>query len=182
MLKKGNLLKVIIAFSIFIFMGIAFSIFIPETKENASVSGIQLRSQIWNGNIIIKDNTYFAPFLTLIIKPGTKILFEKKPDIPNTNWTKYADDFIKKHNDPTGKEGYNKSHFKLFGKIIAIGTKENPVIFTSSQKQPEYADWDQLILINGSKFDYVEVSYSHNGVNIDGENVVVKNSKIYNSL
>lgn len=164
--------------------------FFPQSVSNVNVSGLHLRSENWSGTITISGDTSFVPWVTLRIAPGTKVLFDKNPDIPNTPWTKFADAYIKEHNDPTGREGYNKSHFDLTAKIIAIGTKEKPVIFTSSQVKPEYADWDQLVLFGGSILDYVEVSYAHNGVYIgtdgalfDGGKVVkITNSSIHDSL
>ncbi len=158
-----------------------FSLY-PKTILNKEVSGVQFNSQIWANKIIISEDVLFLPWTTLTIKPGTKILFNKKQDIENTKWTKYADDFIIKHNDPTGKEGYQKSHFDIYAKINAIGTKENPIIFTSNQEDQEYADWDQLVLASNSHLEYVEISYTHNGLNLDGNNIIIKNSKIHDSL
>lgn len=149
---------------------------------DASISGIQLRSQVWEGTIRIVEDTYFAPWATLRIKPGTKVLFEKRHDVEGTEWTKYADEFIRKHGDPTGREGYGKTHYTLSGKISALGTKDSPIIFTSAQAKPEYADWDQLVLLGGSRLEYVELAYAHNGANIDGDGVVIRNSKLHDSL
>ena len=178
------MVRKIIFYSVIIIVVVSAIIFLLPTQviNNASLSGIQIRSQLWNGTILIKGSVYFRLWATLTISPGTKVIFEKSKDIEGTDWTKYADEFIKKHNDPTGKKGYEQSHYSLFGKIIAQGTKEKPILFTSAQLQPEYADWDQLILLEGSKLDYVELSYAHNGVNIDGKNVTITNSKIHDSL
>lgn len=150
--------------------------------SDRSMEGLQLRSQVWSGTITLKEDVHIMPWATLTIKPGTKILFKKKKEMEGTDWTQYADTFIKDHNDPTGKEGYNQAHYELWGKINAIGTKEAPIIFTSAQENKEYADWDQLILLKGSRLEYVDVSYAHNGVNVDGGYSIVKNSKIHDSL
>lgn len=163
---------------------------ISRSVKDAHVSGFHLQPEHWSGTITIVEHTFFAPWVTLTIESGTKILFDKKPNILGMNWTQFADSFIKDHNDPTGHVGYNQSHFDLTAKIIAIGTKDKPIIFTSVQAKPEYADWDQLVLFGGSLFDYVEVSYAHNGVNINtegvpfdmGKGVTIKNSKIHDSL
>ncbi len=110
------------------------------------------------------------------------VRFDKKPDIPNTGWTKWADAYIKDHNDPTGRKGYSQSHFDLTGKVIAVGTKAQPIAFTSAQSEPEYADWDQLILFGGSRLEYVDLAYARNGANIAGKNTSIRYSKIHNSL
>ncbi len=165
----------LIGFTIFYFL-------YPTKIADTSRSGLELRSQIWSGVIHITSDIIFPPWTTLTILPGTKILFEKNPDIPDTPWTKYADDFITKHNDPTGRVGYNQSHFDIYAKIIARGTAEAPIIFTSAQVKPEYADWDQLVLRGGSVLDHVDVSYAHNGINVDGDNATITNSRSRDSL
>lgn len=157
-------------------------IFTPAELNNTTTSGFKIRSQTWRGTITIKGDVYYAPWAQLTIEPGTKILFDKENDIEGTEWTKWADAYIKDHDDPTGRKGYKKSHFALYGKIIAIGTEINLITFASAQTKPDYADWDQLILREGSVLDYVEVAYAHNGVNVEGKNVQIKNSIIHDSL
>lgn len=157
-------------------------IFTPAELNNTTTSGFKIRSQTWRGTITIKGDVYYAPWAQLTVEPGTKILFDKENNIEGTDWTKWADAYIKDHDDPTGRKGYKKSHFALYGKIIAVGTKTELVTFTSAQTKPEYADWDQLILSEGSILDYVEVAYAHNGVNVNGKNVQIRNSIIHDSL
>ncbi len=156
--------------------------FSEKNLMNESVLGHSYSSQTWSGTITIKGDVSFAPGTTLTLLPGTMVLFEKDPNVPETDWTERADKFIKDHNDSTGREGYSTSHFSISAKIIAIGTKEQPIIFTSAQTNKEYADWDQIILFSESVLDNVEVSYAHNGVNIEEKNVIVRNSKIHDSL
>ena len=176
-----------ISVAVFIFAALAF---FPQSVSNVNVSGLHLRSQNWSGTITITGDTLFVPWVTLRIEPGTKILFDKNPDILNTPWAKFADAYITENNDPTGREGYNQSHFDLAAKIVAIGTKGQPIVFTSSQIKPEYADWDQLVLFGGSILDNVEVSYAHNGVYAGtdgapfdwGKVVKITNSSLHDSL
>ncbi len=157
--------------------------FLPEqTVVNGSVSGIQVRSQRWSGTIRITGDVQIVPWKVLTIEPGTTIAFDKRPDIPDTKWTLHADEYIKSHDDPTGRSGYKKSHYSLVAKFTAIGTLDEPIVFTSSQSEPDYADWDELIAFSESIFDRVEVAYAHNGINANGKNVTVTNSRIHDSL
>lgn len=161
---------------------IGFFVFPEKSVKDTSVSGLSLRSQAWSGTIRVTGDVTIAPFKTLTIEPGTRIVFDKLRLLDGTEWTKYADAYIKDHNDPTGREGYGDAHFHIFGKILARGTKDQPILFTSAQTEPEYADWDQLILLGGSELEYTDVSYAHNGVNVNGKNVRVANSRIHDSL
>lgn len=177
------MVKKILVVGTIVFFGSMVLLVFPRTISNNTVSGLILSSQTWSGTIHVTGSTYFVPFITtLTIKPGTTILFEKKPDVEGTDWIQNADDFIKNHNDPTGKLGYEQSHHILQAKIFAGGTKDSPIIFTSAQTKKEYADWDQLVLLDGSILNYVDLSFAHNGVNINGNGVTIKNSKIHDSL
>lgn len=188
MIRKA--LFLLVTLGLIIVSTIAILAFIPTSVSDTKVSGLHLRPERWSGTITIVGDTAFAPWVNLTIEPGTKILFDKNPDIPNTNWTRFADAYIKDHNDPTGREGYNQSHFDLASRVIAIGTKQQPIIFTSAQPKPEYADWDQLIVFGGSVLDHVELSYAHNGIYIGndtvlfdgGKGVTVTNSTVHDSL
>ena len=154
----------------------------PMQLQGKEIGGYILANQEWSGTITVVQDTTFVPWVKLTIKPGTRVRFEKKPDGELTDWTEFADQYIKEHNDPTGRTGYNATHFMLVAKMVAVGTKDRPILFTSAQASPDYADWDQLVLLQGSRLENVEVEYAHNGVNIDGDNVAVRNSKIHDSL
>jgi len=168
----------------FVLLSLAVTLYLltPDKLQDTTTLGLKIRSQRWSGAITVKGDINFMPWATLTVEPGTTVLFEKKPDQEGTDWTKWADAYIKDHNDPTGRIGYGKTHFHLYGKILANGTADQPIIFTSAQTQPEYADWDQLILLSDSRLDWVELAYSHNGANIEGRNVTITNGKIHDSL
>ena len=181
-MKKGFITIVILIILVAAVVTMYFASQYTLLQENTSISGIQLFNKEWRGTIHITGDVYFLPWNQLTITPGTKIFFEKEPDLKNTEWISHADAYIKDHNDPTVKEGYSKTHYELYGQIIARGTPEKPIIFTSAQSQPEYADWDELIVASDSILDYVELSYAHNGINLQGNNIHITNSKIHDSL
>ncbi len=188
MLKKPPFL--LFGIVILFLLGIIISTFIVKEVNNARVSGFHPTSERWSGTITVIGDTFFPPWVTLTILPCTKVFFDKSPDILDTPWTKFADAYIMDHNDPTGREGYNKTHFDLVAKIKAIGTKNAPIIFTSAQPKPEYADWDQLVVFGGSIFNYIQLSYAHNGLNVTregfpfdlGKEVTISNSLFHDSL
>lgn len=178
-----TVIKIVGAVVIILIIVVVGFFVLPEKRiNNATVSGFSLRSQTWSGTIRVTGDVNMAPGTTLTIQPGTRVVFDKLRLPDGTQWTQYADAYIKDHDDPTGREGYGDAHFHIFGKIIARGTQDQRIVFTSAQSEPEYADWDQLILQNGSELDFTEVAYAHNGVNINGKNVRVTNSIIHDSL
>lgn len=156
--------------------------FWEQNLRDADISGWQWRSQTWAGTMTITGDVTFFPWLKLKMEPGTKVFF-KKGEIKNPGgWTEFADDYIQSHRDPTGREGYGRGHFHLVARILALGTKEAPILFTSNAAVPEYADWDQIVLWKRSRLDHVEVAYAHNGINIEGSGSLIQNSVIHDSL
>jgi parallel beta-helix repeat protein len=181
--KKTKKIVPFISLVIAIIFILIFSIY-PEEIDDTNISGFKLRSQKWSGIIKVTGDVIFFPFSTLTILPGTKVYFEKlrDADLPDEEWISSADKFIKDADDPTGKKGYEKNHFSIYGKIIAIGTEELPITFTSAEKNPEYADWDKLTLLEDSLLEYVNLSFAHNGITIVGKDVTIRKSIIHDSL
>jgi hypothetical protein len=70
------------------------------------------------------------------------------------------------------------------GKINAVGTTANPIIFTSAKASPVAGDWQGVRLINGnngSVLKYCEIKYASNGVYVDNTDIDVKYSHIHNN-
>jgi parallel beta-helix repeat protein len=78
-------------------------------------------------------------------------------------------------NDPTRLKEYEDTHITISGKIIALGTKEKPIIFTSASENPKIADWSGLGLAAGSRLDHVIVEYVRTP-GVDGDDVQITNS------
>ncbi|MBI9105531.1 MAG: hypothetical protein JEZ04_02240 [Spirochaetales bacterium] len=61
------------------------------------------------------------------------------------------------------------------GRIIAIGTPEEPIIFTSSSLSSSPGDWQGLVIDNnGSVFRYCEFRYADTALEVNGNNVTVE--------
>ncbi len=157
--------------------------FLPaKVMTDTKVSGIYFLSQEWRGVITVTEDVTFVPPARLIVTPGTRVLFEKKSEVTDTVSSKNANGTIQEGEDPTDSKEYDQAHFHIKGTIIAQGTKNLPIIFTPKTSEPGYADWDQLILKKNSVIEYAEVGYAHNGITIQGKNVVIKNSIVHHSL
>lgn len=136
----------------------------------------------WSGLVDLNASVLLLPWQTLRIDPGTTVRFHKLADVNGTAWTPQADAYIKDHNDPTGRVGYQQSHFMIYGQVVAVGTKGAPIRFTSASPRPEYADWNQIVLASGSRLENVTAAYSHDGINVHGDHVVLRNVVAHDSL
>jgi len=54
---------------------------------------------------------------------------------------------------------YDKSHIDITGRIIAVGTPDEMIVFTSDSTKPSYADWAGILLRPGSRIEYCLVEY-----------------------
>jgi len=61
---------------------------------------------------------------------------------------------------PLYTEEYAKTHVEIVGRIIAVGTSDNMIKFTSDSPTPNYADWSEIRLYPDSRIEYSIIEYS----------------------
>lgn len=118
------------------------------------------------------------PGVTLTILLGTKVLFAAGSDDQHTGVE--VIEYYEGKLDPSSTLDYSQSHISIDvhpgGKIIARGTLENPITFTSDSSKPNYADWEQIYLRSGSVVEYSIVEYGRGGIIADGDVTVSHNT------
>jgi hypothetical protein len=116
------------------------------------VSGEITDQQIWSGNVLITGDVVIQPGGVLIIEPGTRVLFEPLRDTENSYW-------------------HSRSELVLQGgSLIAEGTSENPIRFTSAS--PEFrpqedwiGDWRGFRINDGDiAMKHFEISFATYGM------------------
>ncbi|HES59763.1 MAG TPA: hypothetical protein ENO18_04955, partial [Caldithrix sp.] len=123
----------------------------------------------WSGEIRITADVVVAPSGILIIEQGTKIVFEAHTDNKKSG------------EDPTRCELIVK------GVLLAKGTANNKIVFTSSAQSPRMGDWYGIQIASsrqGSEIEYAIVEYAYDGITIKKSNPQITNSQIrynYNS-
>lgn len=115
-----------------------------------------------SGSVYIKYKLRVPKGVTLTIKPGTVLKFERPG---------FCDD------------GNVDPSITVEGKIIAIGDKENPIIFTSAQKN-ERSAFGEVYIPNASDstFEYCNFKYAHWALHVHDSNVTVKNCTVEESF
>ena len=177
--------RIAIAICILLFIAVGFIIFnfFSTTKiVNAKISGRYFGNQIWGGEIIITGDTEILGNLTVL--PGSVVKFVVGDD------RRQGDEVEKdgfNDNDPTRQKSYTTTHASLFvlRKLIAQGTKDKKIVFTSNAEKPYLADWEAVVWQgNGSIIDNVIVEYTRNGLNPIGKQPksVIQNSISRHSL
>lgn len=111
----------------------------------------------WSGYIYIFGTLYIDKGVNLLIKPGTKVFFKK----------------VDEDND-----GISESLIISSGaNIKAVGTKDNPIVFTSLEKEKHWGDWKEIQL-NYSKeiiFDSCIFEFGEYALHIHFSEGIIKN-------
>jgi len=136
-------------------------------------------SEVWSGTVNVTGDLYVQPWATLTIEPGTVVRVSPSDDEPGFSTEILPDGF--NDNDPTRLKEYDETHITISGKIIALGTKESPIIFTSASPDPRIADWSGLGLMDGSRLDHVVVEYVRTP-GVEGDDVEITNSVFRHSM
>jgi TonB family protein len=125
--------------------------------EGRTISG----SENWSGTIVVRGDVTIAKKGRLMIDAGSKIYFEPGMDLLNS-----------------GKDK-TKSEIIVNGVLIARGSIENKIIFSSNGEERKMGDWYGITISNSTQasiMDNVIVEYSFNGVSIKKSKTILKNS------
>jgi hypothetical protein len=104
-----------------------------EAPFNAALSyGDRVLSEdtSWRGDVLVEGVVVVAPQATLSVEPGTVVRFRRK--------------------------GAQAPLLVVQGRIVAAGTKETPVLFTSSFAVPAPGDWQGILLLGSEKKNQLE--------------------------
>ncbi len=112
---------------------------------------------VWSGEVQIDGVVTVKKTAQLVILPGTKVLF-----VPH---------------DKDG-DGIGDAELLIEGRLLAKGTAEKPIIFTSRSKNPKPADWKYLYLdfAKPSEIDHVISEYAYSGLQIHFSRATVTDS------
>jgi len=102
---------------------------------------------IWSGEVHIDGIVTVKKTGHLTIEPGTRVLFEAR--------------------DKDG-DGIGDAELLVEGALIARGTEDAPIIFTSAAEQPKASDWKYLYLdfAREAELDYVISEYAYSGLQV----------------
>ena len=95
---------------------------------------------VWSGDVRIGGVVHVRKAATLTILPGTRVLFAKR------TYPQAAD----------SHEGFIGPGIRVEGRLVAAGTEESPVLFTS-EGTPAPGSWDKILFTfsEGNRFERV---------------------------
>lgn len=137
-----------------------------EKKDKSRIYGDEamLGVTVWEGRIEVNGIIRVPENARLIIMPGAIVEFRKKD---------------------TDNDGIGENGLLIQGVIIAKGTKENPILFRSAEKQRRMGDWDAINIMNSDKaqnlIEYCQIEDAYRGLHFHFSNVAVAESVLQNN-
>jgi len=128
---------------------------IPVCKTTKS--GTIWRNETWSGTIRVTGDIWVKPGASVTILPGTTVFLAAHKDDQHRG--DEVQEFYEGKRDPASTIEYSKSHISVWSKIVARGTANNRIVFTSDSLSPNYADWQQISLQPESVFEYCVIEY-----------------------
>ncbi len=152
--------------------------------SNAERHGELQTSEIWTGDITISGDILIGENCTLTIEPGTVVTFTANSDSTNHGFTTpITDDSFP--NDPATKPSEFSGIELWGGSLVAIGTVDDPITFTSDTTSKISGDWHSIALRQaGSTLDiqYSIIEYAYYGIQLNettsDDYVTIENNKI----
>lgn len=120
----------------------------------------------WQGQVLVKGDVEISPGVTLTIMPGTVIRFARIE----------ANGPAKLTSDRTAH--FPRAELIVKGRLLAQGTPDARIVFTSAAKDPQPADWGAVNFLNSRDniLEFCEFSYGHTSVHAHGAQMVIANS------
>lgn len=137
-----------------------------KTSENQPVSRryqdeVFRGDMVWQGRIEVAGTIRVPQGSRLIIMPGTVVEFLKKD---------------------TNGDGIGENGLMIQGRLVAKGTREEPIIFRSAEKDKSMGDWDSInIMDSAGGQNLVEnclIEHAYRGLHFHFSNVAVYDSHI----
>ncbi len=119
--------------------------------------GTLTQNETWSGSIFVNESILVPTGITLTINPGTRLMFQ-----PNRGYK------------TTKSVGFSVAG----GTVIAVGTSDQQIWFTSDTDAPINGDWGGIELhnTNSSIFKYVIIEFAGLGIAQFDSNVTISHS------
>ncbi len=125
------------------------------------------KDTVWKGSLYIDGDVYVPPGVTLTIMPGTIIKFKRIDEKSDKNLFGVDSPY------------YPHAELIIRGSIIAQGTKDKPITFTSAERDAGPADWGAINLLGsrGNIIEYAKILCAYNGVHAHGSSALISHSE-----
>ena len=120
----------------------------------------------WSGDILITGDVQVPAGVTLTITPGTTVRFKKIGAESDRNLFGLDSPY------------YPQAEIVVLGRLLAKGSAEKPILFSSAETSPQPSDWGSLNFLGGkgNLIENCRIEYGYNGVHAHGAEVLIKDN------
>ncbi|MFC1524653.1 right-handed parallel beta-helix repeat-containing protein [Thermodesulfobacteriota bacterium] len=125
------------------------------------------KDTIWEGEVLVTGDIYVPPGITLTVKPGTMVKFTRIDENSDNNL------FI------PDSPYYPEAELIIRGRLIAKGTSDKWVVFTSAERDARAKDWGAINFLGSDDniIEYAKILCAYNGVHAHGSSVTISHSE-----
>ena len=129
-----------------------------SAADSLIVRGGVAADAVWSGSVSVVGQVVVKKGATLTILPGTSVRFA---------WL-----------DEDG-DGIGDGELDVEGRLVARGTREQPITFTSAREQPAPKDWTYVMISTSreSVVEYCLFEYAFTGLQVHLSSAAVRNSR-----
>ncbi|MBI5410096.1 MAG: right-handed parallel beta-helix repeat-containing protein [Nitrospirae bacterium] len=137
-----------------------------QDKELSKIYGDEVLQgdTVWRGRVLIEGLLRVPENSRLIITPGAVVEFRRKD---------------------TDGDGIGENGILMQGVLIAKGTKEEPILFRSAERQRRPGDWDSINIMNSdgaqNLVEFCQIEDAYRGLHFHFSNVMVNASVLRNN-
>ncbi len=121
------------------------------------------RDTVWEGRMVFDRTVVVRKGATLTLRPGTRV------------------EFLRKDGDG---DDIGDAALRVEGRLVAVGTREEPIVFTSGEEEPRPADW-RFVIIEFSRdsiLTHCRISYAYSGLQVHYSTVRVAHCVFSNNV
>lgn len=121
----------------------------------------------WQGTVQINGDIEVPPGITLTVLPGTTVKFKRIDEKSDQNMYGIETPY------------YPQAELIIQGKLIARGTPEQTIVFTSSEIDARPADWGAINLLgsDGNIIEYCKILFAYNGIHGHGASAAINHNE-----
>ncbi len=122
---------------------------------------------VWSGEVIVKGDIYIPEGVTLTIRPGTTVKFKRIDEESDQNMFDIDSPY------------YPQAELIVRGRLLAIGTPKEPIVFRSAEVNARPADWGAINFLgsDGNIIEHARIINGYNGVHAHGSAVRIAHSQ-----
>lgn len=155
----------------FVFVVLIGVVFVLNSCEKKAVEiGMEniREDTTWSGEINITGDVCVPPGVTLTILPGTTIKFKRIGENSERNLFGNSTPY------------YPQAELIIRGRIIAQGTRDNIIVFTSAERDARIADWGAINLLgsNDNIISYCKILFAYNGIHAHSATAIISNNEL----